>query len=252
MSADGAVVREAASQASDPVLNGRLDASRNAVLRRLPVAERARLEAFAEPAALRVETPVLEPGQPIERLILLDCGFVSLLAGPDDADGVEVGMIGAESAVGFPAALGLLRSTQRVVAQQGCRGHSLPISVLRDPALPELRRLLTRCAMIMVRQLEGAAHANARGRLAQRLARWLLMAHDRVEGDTLQVVHRFLSQMLGVRRAGVTEALHMLEGERLIRAERGCVVIRDRAGLIRAADGFYGPSETEFADLLDG
>jgi CRP-like cAMP-binding protein len=232
---------------------GGLSASRNEVLRRLPDDERRRLEAVAEPVRFAIDAAVGEPGRRIDQLVFLDRGFVSLVAGGgDEGDArVEVGMIGRESVIGFPAALGHPRGLQRAIAQQDCFGHAAPAALPMDDGFPTLRRLLGRCALLTMRQLEGSVYANARARLAQRLARWLLMAHDRVDGDELQVVHRFLSQMLGVRRAGVTEALHILEGDRLIRAERGRIVIRDREGLIRAAGWFYGERETRFADLLD-
>jgi CRP-like cAMP-binding protein len=93
--------------------------------------------------------------------------------------------------------------------------------------------------------------ANAEGRIDQRLARWLLMAHDRSPGDSLRLTHDFLALMLGVRRAGVTIALHQLESEGLISTARGTIRINDRAGLEQSAGGFYGAPERELNRLLE-
>jgi DNA-binding FadR family transcriptional regulator len=76
------------------------------------------------------------------------------------------------------------------------------------------------------------------------------MAHDRVRGSTLPLTHEFLSLMLGVRRAGVTEALHSLVSQKLIHAGRGEIVVRDRRGIERAAGDSYGKPEAEFRRLI--
>ena len=82
------------------------------------------------------------------------------------------------------------------------------------------------------------------------MARWLLMAHDRVEGDEFRLTHEFLAVMLGVRRPGVTVALHFLEGAGLIRSTRGLVTVLDREGLEEATEGFYGVPEAEYERLI--
>jgi CRP-like cAMP-binding protein len=97
-----------------------------------------------------------------------------------------------------------------------------------------------------------AAHtaiSNGTGKLEERLARWLLMAHDRVDGDDLPLVHDFLARMLGVRRSGVTVALHSLEASALIKTARGHIMIVDRGGMEELANGSYGVPEAEYARL---
>jgi hypothetical protein len=86
--------------------------------------------------------------------------------------------------------------------------------------------------------------------LEQRLARWLLMCHDRVDGDELSTTHEFLSLMLGVRRAGVTELLKTLEDRGLVSTKRGQVSVRDRVGLEGIAGDSYGVPEAEYARLI--
>ena len=99
-------------------------------------------------------------------------------------------------------------------------------------------------------QTAHTAICNARAKLDQRLARWLLMAHDRLDRDILPLTHEFLSLMLGVRRAGVTEAIAALEAEELIGAARGQIIVRNRKGLERKAADVYGVPESEYRRLL--
>jgi len=93
---------------------------------------------------------------------------------------------------------------------------------------------------------------NAAYNIDARLARWLLMCHDRLDGDDLQLTHEFLSMMLGAQRSSTTLAIQSLEGHRLIRARRGRITILDREAMEAVADGGYGPPEAEFARLIEG
>jgi CRP-like cAMP-binding protein len=94
-----------------------------------------------------------------------------------------------------------------------------------------LHRSLLRYAQALNVQTSATAFANAEHTVEMRLARWLLMCHDRVDGDEFAITHEFMSMMLGVRRAGVTTTIHILEGNGLIRAKRGVITVRDREGL---------------------
>ena len=94
------------------------------------------------------------------------------------------------------------------------------------------------------------AVSNGLYKTEERLARWLLMAHDRLDGDELPLTHDFLSIMLGVHRPGVTLALHFLEGAGMIRAKRGRITVLDRGKLEQAAGESYGPAEEEYERLI--
>jgi Crp-like helix-turn-helix protein len=131
-------------------------------------------------------------------------------------------------------------------------GHRLLADDLRS-ALEKsasLRQFCLRLAHVFQVQTAHTALVNGRAKLEERLARWLLMAHDRADADEVPVTHEFLSIMLGVRRAGVTVALNMLEDRGLVRGERGTVVILDRDGLIAMTNGFYGTPEGRGAEAL--
>ena len=99
-------------------------------------------------------------------------------------------------------------------------------------------------------QVGQTALANGSHTLEQRLARWLLMYHDRVDGDEVFTTHEFLSLMLGVRRAGVTDALKILEDRGMISTKRGRVTVLDRMGLDGVAGDSYGVPEAEYARLI--
>jgi CRP-like cAMP-binding protein len=87
--------------------------------------------------------------------------------------------------------------------------------------------------------------ANGRARIPERLARWLLMAGDRVNGDQIALTHEFLATMLGVNRSGVTTALLEFERRGLVRGARGVITILDRSALVTEANGYYGTAEAE-------
>ena len=108
-----------------------------------------------------------------------------------------------------------------------------------------LHQVLLRQGYAFTVQMAQTALANGRHKLEERLARWLLMAHDRVDGDELPLTHEFLSLMLGVRRSGVSVALKILEREGMVKARRGGVVITDRDGLEECANGAYCSPEAE-------
>ena len=99
-------------------------------------------------------------------------------------------------------------------------------------------------------QTSHTAISNAQARLDIRLARWLLMAHDRIGNDVLPLTHEFLSLMLAVRRPGVTDALNMLRKRGLILYKRGEITVRDRKGLERTAGESYGTPEAEYRRLI--
>ena len=117
---------------------------------------------------------------------------------------------------------------------------------------PTLRKLLLRYVLTEMIQVRQTAIVNATFEIEVRLARWLLMCHDRAEGDELLLKHEFLSMMLGVRRSGVTLAMQQLEGAGRIRARRGRITVLDRELLEEMANGSYGTPEAEYARLIEG
>jgi hypothetical protein len=121
--------------------------------------------------------------------------------------------------------------------QAAGHGQCIKAVELREAmeASPSLRGALLKYVQVFMVQTAHTAVANARATIEERLARWILMAHDRLDGLSLPLTHEFLSLMLGVRRAGVTEALHALEARKLIRPRRGEIAILNRKGIERTA-----------------
>ena len=117
--------------------------------------------------------------------------------------------------------------------------------------LPSLNEVVLRFKDASAIQFGFTAFANGVFSIEERLARWILMAHDRTAGDAIRIVHDTLAVVLSVRRSGVTTALHVLEGERAVKAERGVLTIRDRAKLEEIAGESYGVPEKAYRELMD-
>lgn len=225
---------------------------RNQLLSRMPVEDFDLLQ----PHLRRVQGPLrlvmIEAGEPIEHLHFPEIGFTSVT----DSTGtgpVEVGMIGREGLVGAcPIMLGIYKIPYRAFVQVA--GENLQIEVERfEYAVaqsPALRSLLLSYVHVLIVQTAQTAISNAVNNVEVRLCRWILMCHDRVDGDRISITHEFLSDMLGVRRPGVTIAIQVLEGKHLIRARRGQIQVMDRKGLERVAGTSYGLPEAEYATVM--
>lgn len=217
-----------------------IDARQNRLLAALPGEGLAAVSDAAEVVDLPLGLNLEVAGLPIPAVYFPLSGIASvvLLRG---GHRVEVGLIGREGATGLAVALGGTKTSLETVVQAVGQALAVPAAHMRD--LLERDRLLRAQMHLFVLefhlQLADTALANARGRIEERLARWLLMMQDRTGETTLNLTHDFLSQMLGVRRPGVTTALHALEERRLIRSQRGRVVLLDRPGLEERAANFY-------------
>ena len=226
--------------------------TRNRLLAALSKDDRDRLQPHLEPIDLELRKPLEQPNKRIDNVYFLDVGIASVVAVQAKETNVEIGLIGREGMTGLAIVLGNHRSPHATYIQAAGKGQRIAAAELRKAlaASATLQVLLMKFVQAFMVQTAHTAIANARAKLDQRLARWLLMAHDRLDGNALPLTHEFLALMLGVRRAGVTEALSALEGRRLIEAARGRIVVRDRKGIERSAGGSYGVPEAEYRRLL--
>ncbi len=218
--------------------------SDNELLSALPPAEVARLRPLLTRVRLVNGQTLHEAGERIGQVFFVEQGFVSMVAQAEGAsNGVEVGLVGREGMVGLPVLLGpeAASYSHAMVQLPGC-ALRMSASALRGglDALPVLRRLLFQALEVSMAQVAQTAACNGRHSLPQRLARWLLMAHDRVDGDELALTQEFMAIMLAVRRSGVTTALGSLQAAAVVGQRRGHVTICDRPGLEAAACGCYG------------
>ncbi|MEJ1160234.1 Crp/Fnr family transcriptional regulator [Prosthecomicrobium sp. N25] len=194
-----------------------------------------------EPTDLPLDMILLQPREPIRWVYFLESGLSSDVAMVSEERGVECGLAGFDGLAGIPVLLGMDRGIHTSVMQVGGTGHRMAAGRLRVAmdAHPDLRRVLLAYVHIFLTQSAQSAACNARHSVEQRLARWLLMSSDRTADPEVPLTHAYLSLMLGIRRAGVTVAIHVLEGEGLIRSMRGRTTIRDRAGLERRSCSCY-------------
>ncbi len=200
--------------------------------------------------ALRKEMEV--PNRQIETVYFMETGIASVVAVQSDDTRIEVGLIGREGMSGLAVVLGGSQSPHSTYIQVAGQGQRIAAKHLRTAmdASGSLHRLLLSYAQVFMVQTAHTAIANALSRINQRLARWILMAHDRMDDNTIPLTHEFLSLMLGVRRAGVTEALQSLKRQKLIDTSRNKIVVLDRKGIERAAGKSYGTPEKEYRRLI--
>ena len=225
----------------------------NSLLRALSEADFALLEPHLRPEQLKLKQPLFNPNEIIERVYFLEDGVASIVSVQEDGDEVEVGLYGREGMSGSPVIMGAEQSPHASMIQVGNPAahwiESSRILAACDQS-GSLRRLFTRYAQSLNVQAAMTAASNAHYALPERLARWLLMCHDRVDSDRLDLTHEFLSMMLAVRRSGVTVTLHTLEGTGAIRSSRGIVTITDRSRLEEIAGDSYGQAEAEYRRLI--
>ena len=226
--------------------------SGNRLLSSLSKADFGLLLPDLEAVSLNLRKVLERPNKRIEDVYFPDAGFASVVAVQPKQTKVEVGLIGREGMTGLPVVLGNHKTPHETYIQADGHGQRINATKLRKAmaASSSLQSLLLKFVQAFMVQTAQTAISNARAKLNERLARWILMADDRIDGSRLPLTHEFLSLMLGVRRAGVTEALHALESEGLIRASRGEIIVRSRKGIERRAGGSYGIPEAEFRRLI--
>jgi CRP-like cAMP-binding protein len=230
---------------STPVRRNRLLASASAD-------DRGLLQPHLEPVTLALRFELEKPNTRIENVYFMDAGIASVVAVQRNETRIEVGLIGCEGMTGTTVVLGDDRSPHATYVQVAGDGQRIASDELRSAmkASGSLSALLLKFVQVFHVQTAHTAIANGRARIDERLARWILMGHDRIRGDRLPLTHEFLALMLGVRRAGVTEALHSLSRQGFIAASRGAVTVIDRKGLERTARESYGVPEAEFRRLI--
>lgn len=209
------------------------------------------IEPHFETVALKLRDVLTEPGELIDYVYFPHVGICSVLTATSEGR-IEVGLIGREGVVGVPVLLGVDRAPHQYLIQNEGEALRISSSALRQVMgkSPTLQGRLLRYVQTFIVQTSQTAFVNASHRLESRLARSILMTHDRTDGDELVITHEFASLMLGVRRAGVTVALHILEGNGVIRAERGRITVLNRTKLEALADDAYGVPEAEYARIM--
>jgi len=169
-------------------------------------------------------------------------GLISLVVEMKGGKSVEAGLVGNEGATGMAAILGLRRSPLREIVQIAGNGFRVRIDTLRKilPVAPNLQGILSGYAAGLAMQVAQTAACNRLHRIEKRLARWLLLAQDRVDSRMVAITHDFLATMLGTDRPSVSLAAGVLQKRELVRYTRGSVHILNRKGLEGFACECYG------------
>ena len=229
-------------------------AIRNRLLTHLPPADLVTIVPELTRIRLTVREVLLVPDKPIEAVYFVESGWVSLVSTLEDGAQAEVGLVGREGMVGLPLIVGVDTAYEEAYVQADGWALRLPAKAFGELSqqIPALQRLMFRYSEAMRSQTTQTAACNGRHPLEQRLARWLLMAHDRTEGDVLPITQEFLGLMLCVYRPTITVAAGILQRAGLIRYSRGHVEVLDRDALEATACDCYGSVKRRFDRLLGG
>jgi CRP-like cAMP-binding protein len=214
----------------------------NRILLSIPDSEYRAIRSQLEPVELESHQILHEAHEALQYAYFPNDGLLSLVVGFADGKTVEAGIIGKEGLVGIPALAGLGRSPLREVVQITGNGLRMGAGTLREllATAPQLRQALEHFSVVLGWQVAQTAGCNRLHDVEQRLARWLLMAQDRVSSELLPITHDFLATMLGTDRPSVSLAAGVLQKARIIEYSRGSVRIMNREELERTACECYG------------
>lgn len=224
----------------------------NRLLSKLSGQDFSSLAAFLEPVTFGPGEIVAKADQPLAHVYFLESGMVSIVARSPEGLRTEAGIIGREGFVHPAIALEAGQIPNDIQIQLKDDAHRVAVSDFSEliHASATLRKILLRYAQVYNVQVTATALTNSVHQVEERLARWLLMVHDRSDSDDLALTHEFLSVMLSVRRPTVTNALHNLASSGFIEIDRGNIMIKKRAAMERYAADAYGVPEAEYQRLL--
>lgn len=227
-------------------------ATGNLFLDNLSAAAWQRLRPALQRTELKAGLTLHAPGDTIREVFFPINSIVSVVSEMADGKTSEVGLIGREGTTGLTVALGHSTASYRHIVQVSDSALHMSAKDFRAAFEkgPELNAQVLRYAQATIVSVSQSAACNRLHALNERCARWLLMAHDRIAGDLVLLTQGFLGQMLGVRRAGVTEAAAALQGAGLIAYSRGRITVRDRKRLEEAACECYGDLERDWNKIM--
>lgn len=225
---------------------------RNRILAALPPDEYARLLPHLTAVSLPLGETLYHAGENIAFVYFPCSGIVSLVTHMLDGASVEVGVVGRDGMVGLSILLGDERSPTQAVVQIADSAMRLSAGRLRQELArgEQLVKLLLLYTQARLFQVSQTAACNRNHHIGERLARWLLTCRDRVDSDELVLTQEFIAEMLGTRRAGVSEAASILQTQSLIHYSRGHITVLDREGLEQFSCECYAAVKKEFDRLL--
>jgi CRP-like cAMP-binding protein len=224
----------------------------NKLIAAFPPADFETIAPHLEPVDLPKGMVLAEPGEPVEHVYFLTRGIGSVIAVTSEGSRIEAGLFGFEGYAPAHVAAGVRLSPHEVVIQVEADGHRMTFDAFQTAmeTSRNIRAVIQLSVAAFVVQLSYTAASNALHSVEERLARWLLMCDDRIQGGEFRLTHEYLAIMLAVRRPSVTTALHVLEGNRFLRSERGLITMRDRKAMQEFAGGAYGKPEEYYRKLM--
>ncbi|MDN7874126.1 Crp/Fnr family transcriptional regulator [Burkholderia aenigmatica] len=225
--------------------------SANAILAALPEDSIRTMAPHLE--LVRVKAGALDRvGEPMRHVHFPTTAMMSVQHLMEDGAMVEVAQIGREGVVGLATLAGGASVSHRVEVRIGGMAYRVPSCVMRAEfeRSPATYRLLLNYCQATMAQISRSALCNRHHSVSEQLSRWLLLAHDRIDGDELAVTQQTIANMLGVRREGVTEAAGNLQEAGLIRQRRGRITMLDRDGLEHHACECYDLIRADYRRLL--
>lgn len=227
--------------------------TRNLLLSSLAADDFALLQPHLTRVAHPLDARIARAGGMIDAVCFPEGGACALLMPMQDGRSLSVGMIGYEGLVGASILHGAREWRHDVIARAGeSTGLRIDADRLLDACRQSatLNEFLLRFVGYFVLQLSRATVTNLVEPLERRMARWILLYHDRLEGDEIVMTHEEIAAMLGVRRASATDVLHILEGSRAVRSARGRLIVRDRGLLEQIAGETYGDAEADYRRMI--
>ena len=224
----------------------------NRLLGALEKASRRRIDAYLEPLTLELGTVVCEAGGLLNHAYFPRGAVLSLLTVLENGSAIETANIGSEGAFGLFAAMYSRVSFNRCLVQLAGGADRCPIEWLRAEfkRSEHVRDLFVSYSETLLSQVQQTVACNALHSTEERMCRWLLIMHDRAEGQALPYTHEFLSHMLGANRKSVTLAAQSLQNAGLISYRRGRIRVLDRRGLEKASCECYAIVRERFDAFL--
>lgn len=224
----------------------------NHLIASLPPTDRARFLRHCEPVDLVFGTVLCDPGEVFPFVYFPLTGFISLMTIVDKHPALEVGMIGSEGMLGATLALGMDSALLRGEVQGAGTALRMTLPDLKYELAfsPTLTGILNRYVFVLMKQQSQSSACNSFHEVNARLARWLLMAHDRSHADHFYFTHQYLADMLGVQRSAVTIAAGVLRKKKMIRYARGKITVTDRPGLEATSCECYAATTAQYFKKL--
>lgn len=242
-------------ETTDPISAASVPREDNRLLCLLDDEVRRALEPYLERTPFRSGDVIARAGDRVDSVCFPTTGIAAVLDALEDDRRYAVALVGNEGFVGWPLLLGDRRWPHDIVMRAE---HGVAMRVSADrleaamEAHPALRVILLRFTGVLMTQMSRTIVSSLAHSIEKRMARWILLYHDRVREDEICMTHDEFRLMLGVRRSSVTDALHKLEQAQAIRSVRGRLIVRDRETLLHLAGNTYGYAESEYGRLLGG